>query len=994
MGRLHRAVTAVGAVVVIAASSGPGALAQARIHPEGQTVRLLRGSITGTVTDDGGGPLAGVVVSALGATMAMTVSDARGYYALGALPMGEYVVQAHLTGFAGSSRERVQVGAESPAVRRFQLRKLDAPVGTAGTPAPVSARPIMAAGFGLPASTLSDQPDSTTADASADHPHDETAWRLRHIKRSILKDASSAVTFADGDGDDGEIRPGSVLWRALDSTADLASSLFGDMPLSGEVNLLTSGAFAPGDLFSGDTVPRGVAYLSIGLPTGGGDWTMRAAMSEGDLSSWNVAGAFASHPGSTHTLDFGAHLQPPGLRGRQSVCAGRRDRQQPQRRRSVRVRSLDGGAAAHGRIRQPLRATTTTCSAATCSARVHRWRSSRCAVPGLSRPWRSAWSRPAPRSSSRPTLPARGCRPSGPLRLCAALPTRRTCGSSARERSASASSTSSRTQSVVSVQRFFQRVDDQLVTLFGLNLPDGPDSAGHYFVASAGAVDADGWAVRVSNTVESAPERLDRLQHHPHAAGWARGDVDELADSTRPVSLRPETEDLARRHDVARDRHPRDVHPRVRLYKVNTGLRPGRSDTSLVRDSTRGFDVQVNQALPFDFAGTRWEILVGLRNLFRDPDRSRLGLRRAARGPAAQARRRRFPRPLLRPRFTNRSRSVRFLDPTFHLVGSSVRRAELKLLVLQRFTGTYVDGLIRGTALASPTPGLPSCQPFPSLQPGNVGQSLARIDRATRWSSRRLLCLGHHEHRPSARTWTEMEDGVLWRVDRQRRSSPRRSRRGSPADAPASGRATCSLAIDKNAADVAGRGRRGAARGVARHGADLHRPAHAGRAAAHRRRRSRRSRPARAASISCWPRSASSRCWSARPSGCGGPDHQATLHFFWLTRRVLRRAGVLVQRPPRRARLGLLLGRRRRRSCCCRRCSCTSRWSSPIGPTPGCAATPGAHAAAAALPAGAAPGRRARCAACCAARRSGAVLSTRRSTLRRARRAGLSRASA
>jgi hypothetical protein len=27
----------------------------------------------------------------------------------------------------------------------------------------------------------------------------------------------------------------------------------------------------------------------------------------------------------------------------------------------------------------------------------------------------------------------------------------------------------------------------------------------------------------------------------------------------------------------------------------------------------------VNQALPFDLAGTQWEVLVGLRNLFRDP---------------------------------------------------------------------------------------------------------------------------------------------------------------------------------------------------------------------------------------------------------------------------------------------------------------------------------------------------------------------------------------
>jgi len=28
----------------------------------------------------------------------------------------------------------------------------------------------------------------------------------------------------------------------------------------------------------------------------------------------------------------------------------------------------------------------------------------------------------------------------------------------------------------------------------------------------------------------------------------------------------------------------------------------------------------VNQALPFAVAGTQWEVLVGLRNLFRDPN--------------------------------------------------------------------------------------------------------------------------------------------------------------------------------------------------------------------------------------------------------------------------------------------------------------------------------------------------------------------------------------
>ena len=55
------------------------------------------------------------------------------------------------------------------------------------------------------------------------------------------------------------------------------------------------------------------------------------------------------------------------------------------------------------------------------------------------------------------------------------------------------------------------------------------------------------------------------------------------------------------------------------FYKINTGYT--RADTSQLRAGLDGrFDVQINQALPFELGGTRWEVLVGLRNLFRDPN--------------------------------------------------------------------------------------------------------------------------------------------------------------------------------------------------------------------------------------------------------------------------------------------------------------------------------------------------------------------------------------
>ena len=41
----------------------------------------------------------------------------------------------------------------------------------------------------------------------------------------------------------------------------VATALFADLPFSGEVNLLTTSAFGPGELFSGNAMPRGVAYF-------------------------------------------------------------------------------------------------------------------------------------------------------------------------------------------------------------------------------------------------------------------------------------------------------------------------------------------------------------------------------------------------------------------------------------------------------------------------------------------------------------------------------------------------------------------------------------------------------------------------------------------------------------------------------------------------------------------------------------------------------------
>ncbi len=622
MQRLNRVLA--GSLVACSATMGTfsasSALAQSAQY---QSVRASRGSITGVVSDDSGGPIAGAMVSALGtAMMAKATTDASGWFSIDALPVGEYTLQAHRTGFAGSARAVVRVSGFTAAAQRLQLRRLETAVATSGT-TPVEARPIMAAGIGLPGGTLADQPDGESKPGTVDrtdHSHSETAWRLRHIKRGILKDASPIVSVVERDADisSDQFDSGSVLGRAMGSAASLATTFFTDLPFTGEVNLLTTSAFAPGGWFSGDLLPRGVAYMSIGAPTPAGDWKVRAAMSQGDLSSWNVAGGFESRSlSSDHQYRFGLSYSAQDYFGGNpaalaAVTEGSRnvgelygfDRWAITQRLSVEYGGRYGRydyldrrglfSPTVGVSIEPIRRTKVSATVA-----------QRMVAPGAEEFVAS--------ESPGPWLP--------PERTFAPLggPGRSNAFSVERARTVTvAVDHEFDAPYVIGVRRFYQNVDDQLVTLFGLSLPGGPESVGHYYVANAGSLGADGWAVRLS----TAPNKriTGSVDYSITRARWLapRGDMGEIAEFA-PAAIRPATEDL---HDVTTSLSTEIPETATRVfvfYKINTGYT--RSDASKLRPGLDArFDVQVNQALPFDLAGTRWEVLLGVRNLFRDPN--------------------------------------------------------------------------------------------------------------------------------------------------------------------------------------------------------------------------------------------------------------------------------------------------------------------------------------------------------------------------------------
>jgi hypothetical protein len=609
MERLTRdasvAFVGVAAVVLMALPAGAQSRGASTLQAQPKLqARALSGSITGTVMDESGAALPGAMVSVLGVTLASTVTDERGQFTLNQLPLGEYLLRAHMLGFAASTGSMIRVGNSTP-FQRVQLRRLEGTVADANGEVPVKARPIIAAGFELPRG--GDGASSTPP--SSEHPHDDAAWWTRHLKRSILKDSSQILVLSD---DDPVPSNGSLFGRAMGSAASVASSLFTDFPFSGEVNLLTTGSVAPGALLSTTALPRGVAYLALAAPAPGGDWSIRGAMSQGDLSSWNVAGAYVSKPnGGPHRYDFGvSYSTQEYLGGNPAALAAVRDGS----RNVGELYAFDdweisptlsveyGGRYAHydylqqrGLLSPKFGVSVEVLPETTVRMAIEQ----RMVAPGAEEFLTT--------SSPGPWLPPeRTFAPLGEGDLRAERGRFFDVGLDRQVGDAF----------IVGVSRFHQSVDDQLVTIFGLSMPGGPQSVGHYYVAGAGAVEADGWQVRLNT---SATARLQgSVQYSRTEARWIGRGAQDLLVTAAASAIRPDVEEL---HDLTTSLTAdiRETATRVFVIcKVNNGfVSPGLGSTATMTDAR--FGIQVNQALPVAFAGTKWEVLIGLRNLFRDP---------------------------------------------------------------------------------------------------------------------------------------------------------------------------------------------------------------------------------------------------------------------------------------------------------------------------------------------------------------------------------------
>ncbi len=308
-----------------AGADGPGG------RPIGRVAAISSGSIQGIVQDETGAPVVGAVISALGVTATYAVTDRSGRFELRTLAPGAYVLRAHSSGFVIPQGQTIDVRPSSKISSSITLRRAAASAAGSSTIVPTPASPIgksvpppapiLRAGVGpsgissdavqAPPAAPADDPAANDADSDSrkNDDHSELAWRLRHMRRSVLQEATNAASTTDDSSspESNGFGETSRLTRSDASPLRLASNFFSGAPLSGELNFLTTSSFdSPQQLFSSDMLSRNVAYMSVGAPAGGSaDWAVRGALSQADISAWVIAGTYSSHGPSRHHYDMG-----------------------------------------------------------------------------------------------------------------------------------------------------------------------------------------------------------------------------------------------------------------------------------------------------------------------------------------------------------------------------------------------------------------------------------------------------------------------------------------------------------------------------------------------------------------------------------------------------------------------------------------------------------------------------------------------------------------
>jgi outer membrane receptor protein involved in Fe transport len=391
-----------------------------------------------------------------------------------------------------------------------------------------------------------------------------------------------------------------------------APAFFTGTPFSGQVNLLTTGSFdTPEQLFTTNNFQRGIAYLTLGAPVGQhADWTARAALTQGDLSSWIVAGEYTTRAPARHRYDVGVSYSTQRYDGGNFAA----------------LRDVTDGSRNAGAIYGFDAFALTPAITLTYGGRYARY--DYLESGNLISPRVGVMLTPANHFRISTMVSRREVAPGAEEFMPRTdpgvwLPPQRTFSTLLNGQQLRAERTGhvefelerDIAATTVSIRAFHQHVDGQLVTLFGIDVPGGPAAhVGHYFVHTNGDVDASGLSAgfrtaiarRIHGSIEYAltHARWDAVPDAAYMLLFAPSAVRVGAEHIHDLSTSIETE------------VPETSTRVLVLYRFSNAFA---HSTTEDHPLDARFDVQVRQSLPFmDFSAAKWEMLVGVRNFFRE----------------------------------------------------------------------------------------------------------------------------------------------------------------------------------------------------------------------------------------------------------------------------------------------------------------------------------------------------------------------------------------
>jgi hypothetical protein len=583
-----------------------GVLAQADAAGS-RIASLAPGTIHGLVRDETGAPIAGAVVSALGSSTSFAVTDRFGQFELRALPPGPYLVRAHLTGYIAARGQMVRVLPSTRSEWSIALRRIT----TTGTSTP----PVVTAGVGFlpepdPATA---KPDDSSSSSGESSDRGEIAWRLSHARRSILKDVDQAIIASNAPAAFGGVTSPHVFGHAVESSARVASNFFTDTPFFGQLNILTASSFdTPQDLFSARAfMARSIANMVVGAPAGDADWTIRGAVTQGDIAAWVLSGDYVTRTPGRHHYDIGLSYSTQRYDGGNFAA----------------LKNVTDGSRNVGMLRAFDTVTLTQQVLVTYGARYARY--DYLDASSLLSPHVGVTLLPSEHLRINALVSQRALAPGAeefvqpdtgiwlpPQRTFSSLDDRAPLVAEKTTHFEAGIEQDVARGATISVRGFHQHADDQLVTLFGIDQPGLPSaSLGHYFIANNGAVDATGYGAGIKAIVASRVR--GSVEYTFARASWVPGENLAYLVMMSPSSVRSGIEAI---HDVSASLEadvPETSTRLLVLYRVSNGF-AGRDVMSRAGVDGR-FDVQVRQSLPFlDFSSAKWEMLVTVRNFFHD----------------------------------------------------------------------------------------------------------------------------------------------------------------------------------------------------------------------------------------------------------------------------------------------------------------------------------------------------------------------------------------